>query len=71
MLGISVTIPSMCCILFLTITVLTLHSGGCSAGPVEEISLIKNLLTSIFNRYKADMASLQQVVELTTGDLNR
>ena len=61
----------MFCCIFLTILLLSAQRGDCSAGAVEEISLIKNLLTSIFNRYKTDMASLQKVVELTTGDLNR
>ena len=57
--------------MFLAILLLTLHSVGSEGGAVEEISLIKNLLTTIFNRYKTDMATLQEVVELTTGDLNR
>ena len=57
--------------MFLAILLLTLHSGGSDGGAVEEISLIKNLLTTIFNRYKTDMATLQEVVELTTEDLNR
>ena len=51
------------------------------AGAVDEIGLIKKLLTTIFDRwmvalvlemlvrYKSDMASLQGVVELATGDL--
>ena len=38
---------------------------------MEEISLIKNLLTTIFDRYKTDMTSLHQLVEITTGDLKR
>ena len=38
---------------------------------MEEISLIKNLLTTIFDRYKSDMTSLHQLVEITTGDLKR
>ena len=42
-----------------------------SGGAVEEISLIKNLLTTIFDRYKSDMTSLHQLVEITTGDLKR
>lgn len=61
----------MSCLFFITIFVLILQLEDCSGGAVEEISLIKNLLTTIFNRYKTDMASLQEVVELTTGDLNR
>ena len=54
-----------------------------NAGAAAEIGLIKKLLTTIFDRfeqlgkvlnlarYKSDMASLQEVVELTTGDLRR
>ena len=38
---------------------------------MEENSLIKNLLTTIFDRYKTDMTSLHQLVEITTGDLKR
>ena len=38
---------------------------------IDEISLIKNLLTTIFERYKTDMTSLHNLVEMTTGDLNR
>ena len=38
---------------------------------MEEISLIKNLLTTIFDRYKTDMTSLHQLVQITTGDLKR
>ena len=41
------------------------------ADPTQEISLIKSLLTNIFSRYKSDMASLQRVVELATGDLHQ
>ena len=33
--------------------------------------MIKNLLTTIFERYKTDMTSLHNLVEMTTGDLNR
>ena len=33
--------------------------------------MIKNLLTTIFERYKTDMTSLHSLVEMTTGDLNR
>ena len=61
----------MSCFIFLTFLVFSFQLRDSSGGAVEEISLIKNLLTSIFNRYKTDMASLQEVVELTTGDLNR
>jgi hypothetical protein len=61
----------MSCLFYLTIFVVIFQPEGCYGGAVEEISLIKNLLTNIFNRYKTDMASLQEVVELTTGDLNR
>ena len=55
-----------------------------NAGAAAEIGLIKKLLTTIFDRfaisfgqvlnprrYKSDMASLQEVVELTTGNLRR
>ena len=59
----------MSCLLTLAILLLTSNNTEC--GAVEEISLIKNLLTTIFNRYKTDMTSLQEVVEMTTGDLNR
>ena len=55
----------------LALAILLLTSNNTDGGAVEEISLIKNLLTTIFNRYKTDMTSLQEVVELTTGDLNR
>ena len=33
--------------------------------------MIKNLLTTIFERYKTDMTSLHNLVEMTTGDLSR
>ena len=61
----------MSCFILLTFLVLSFQPGDSSGGAVAEISLIKNLLTSIFNRYKTDMASLQEVVELATGDLKR
>ena len=41
-----------------------------SGGPVEDISLIKSLLGDIFRRYKMDMESLQNLVEITTGSLS-
>ena len=33
--------------------------------------MIKNLLTTILERYKTDMTSLHNLVEMTTGDLSR
>ena len=40
-------------------------------GAVAAISDIKDLLVTIFDRYKADMTSLQHLVEQTTGDIHR
>ena len=45
--------------------------AGCAETRGDEISLIKNLLTTIFERYKTDMTSLHNLVEMTTGDLSR
>jgi hypothetical protein len=71
-------VPGLPCLL------LVLVAGRAEAGTGAEIGLIKQLLTTIFDRsdqpggnpacprrYKSDMASLQAVVELTTGDLKR
>ena len=45
----------------------SLNSGLAKAG----ISDIKDLLITIFDRYKTDMTSLQHLVEQTTGDIQR
>ena len=45
--------------------------ADCADTRGDEISLIKNLLSTIFERYKTDMTSLHNLVEMTTGDLNR
>ena len=48
-----------------------IRAADCTDTRGDEISLIKNLLTTIFERYKTDMTSLHNLVEMTTGDLNR
>ena len=42
-----------------------------SGGAVEAISDIKDLLVTIFDRYKTDMSRLQDLVEERTGDSER
>ena len=61
--------------LWFIVTLLFLNSriraADCTDTRGDEISLIKNLLSTIFERYKTDMTSLHNLVEMTTGDLNR
>ncbi len=56
--------------LYLYLFVLWSVNKDIAGGPVEDISLIKTLLGDIFRRYKTDMESLQNLVEITTGSLH-
>ena len=42
-----------------------------AGGSMEAISDIKELLVTIFDRYKTDMTRLTLLVEETTGDIHR
>ena len=61
----------LCYIVFLFFSNSRIRVADCADTKGDEISLIKNLLTTIFERYKTDMTSLHNLVEMTTGDLNR
>lgn len=56
---------------FLLLLNLSIFSSLNSGGAVAVISDIKDLLITIFDRYKTDMTSLQHLVEQTTGDIQR